>query len=116
MDPSVSKVATLTLPGQFLSQLFDWHRNADDGKSVVQGFFSGADSFWQRQINDFSNWNAANPDTPIGLPNDDIEANCTFSGDDPPPGGKHNFRDAVWIKRYNAGTLPNDPDNFYLLD
>lgn len=54
----------------------------------------------------------ANPDNQFPLPDDDIEANCTFSAASPPPDAGHSFRDAIWIKRYNAGTLPNKVDNF----
>ena len=99
-------------PAPNLATLYDWHINADAGRGVVQGFFAGADAFWRLQLTTWADYNAANPATQFALPGDDTEANCTFSAVDPPPGGAHSFRDAVWIKRYNAGTLPRAQDNF----
>jgi hypothetical protein len=88
-------------PASTLAQLYNWQTNADVGRAKNQANFAGADSFWERQVQQWSDWNGEHLDTPIPLPEDRQEANCVFSGETPVLIGKYSFRDAIWIKQYN---------------
>jgi len=81
-------------------QIWDWTQNATAGLAILAGF--NATAYWTRQVRNWQLFNSSNPAYTAAPPANTVEGPCTFSYN--PTGGAYPFSDAVWIKRYNAGT------------
>ena len=102
--------------------IWNWQQNVVDGKLQIvtkrDAPGNGAYAFWNRQVQQWSDWNAANPTIPSAPPPDDPEGNCLFSATGPyqingPPYQtmRESFADAILIKQYNGAAT-----NYIFLD
>ncbi len=97
-------VFQLTPPRDPYHQVWDWKGNIDGGKVILDEKKTQADVFWSNQKTQFNSWKAEHPDDPDAVPPPDTpDGGCVFSY--APAGSKKDYRDAIWIKRYNGASV-----------
>ncbi|MFB3906710.1 MAG: hypothetical protein ACE15E_25010 [Acidobacteriota bacterium] len=91
-------------PPSSAAQYWNWKANVTKGKSILDSKrdapTSGATAFWDRQVQQFSDYNAGNPQNPVQPPESSIEGTFTFAY--APAAGEKSYRDAIWIKQFNG--------------
>jgi|GEM_PF-3486514 len=103
-------------------ELWNWTANVTRGHVILEEKKGAAYPFWNAQVSQWQQWNAANPGQEVGVaPTPHTVNNCTFGMDANglPPTGMRYFADAIWIKQYNGASLGNyivwdnvtDPNN-----
>jgi hypothetical protein len=80
--------------------VFEWTQNVTDGVAAVNALGPGAQSFWRRQVAQYTAWAQAHNNTPPPPANDAEGTSCVFSYT--PTGSEYPFSDAIWIKQYNG--------------
>ena len=104
-------------------EVWDWRANINGGKNVVvskrDAATSGATDFWNRQVQQFNDWNTNHTSNPVLAPDDDPQfaqflsiGNCTFTSKASNLSADvHPLRDAILIKMYNSA-----PQNYVSWD
>lgn len=84
--------------------IWSWWANVDAGKQVLAQKSTQLNSFWNSQINQWTQWNQNNPTQQVGPPAPRTEGGCQFvwAGGGSGTENEKSFRDAIWIKRYNG--------------
>jgi hypothetical protein len=95
-------------PAPYLSTLFDWRANIDQGRVVLQTKEAEFASRWETYTNLRRVWLQAHPESSIDEPAR-TEGDCTFTFDGGAPPGNATYYDANWIKRYNGASCAGGP-------
>ncbi len=90
-----------------ISTMFNWRVNVDLAHTLLWVDKKPAlDTYWRAEVQQWRDYNLANPDSPAGPPDHD-EANCSFrfyvSGPDQ-QNRIFSIEDALWIKSYNGNS------------
>jgi hypothetical protein len=93
----------ITGRNQTAQDVWNWKHNIKSGKAVDQRNRTGAQGFWNRQVSQYTAWNAAltaKKKPLVPAPSDEAYTNVTFSYS--PTGNKKPFSDAIAIKMFNG--------------
>ena len=93
-------ILQITGRNQSDQDVWNWKHNIATGKTLLAGQAGTATAFWNRQVTQFNQWNAAHAAAQVAAPNDVTYGSITFSFN--PTGSQKSFADAIAIKMFNG--------------
>lgn len=85
--------------------LWDWQQNITEGHQVLTLKQASSTIFWNRQITEYTQYNAQFGVVPVAVHADVVVSDITFSHN--PTGTQKPFFDGVWMKQYNGASGGN---------
>ena len=90
----------ITGANQLPNHVWNWKENVAKAKSIIHDNSLAATTFWNRQVQQFNQWNADHPGATVAPPHDVTYGSTTFSFS--PTGNQKSFADAIAIKMFNG--------------